>query len=199
MIENTLTDYKQTLVRFNSLSKEFEQLEQATHDKLSILREESSRLDILRYQTVYSLMEIASLGVCTAEIIPEEFKDFWGGHRKIAGLSRPERLGIFPIGQLRFLYFHGPGYDSTPYFEQSYTKEFILLLCPHHFPKAPEQETTLSELPDDLSKVITCELHRSEGKFTSRDEREFSAPYPQTPLPEAIFEYFQIPPLPKKP
>lgn len=198
MVENTILNYEEALANFYISQKDLDKLENAASKRQKQLQNSRSHLQAVRYQIVYDLIEKAGLAVCSAEIITWEFKH--EGHRKFEGLNEAEKLGLFPRGQLRYLYYQGLDYTEAFDTPIPHIDTHILLLCPHHFPEVPDREITFPEAPH-YQPIITRELTQTrDGKFfSSLSRKEITAPYRRGTLPEAIFEYFKIPPLPKKP
>ena len=139
-------------------------------------------------------MERAGLGVCSAEIVPDEFKT---SHQRL-GLEGPEGLGLFPIGSLRYLYFKRLGYARGGHYENGsyYDIKYIFRVCPHHF---PSESLFKSLQPYSSSETGAEVIRRQDGKFVGKvNDAIMEALYPQRPLPESIFVYFGIQPLPAK-
>lgn len=202
MVEHLVSEYEQALKRFNTHHRGHEKIRQKlaeltgqARSGYQLLYEEHNQLNTLRYRKVYTMIEKDSLGVCSAEIVPDEFKT---SHRRL-GLTGPEGLGLFPIGSLRYLYFKRLGYVRGDHYENGhyYDIKHILRVCPHHFPG----ESLFQFLqPYGSSETVTEVTKREDGKFVNKiNGALMEATYPQIPLSEEIFVYFGIQPLPAGP
>ncbi|MDO8639139.1 MAG: hypothetical protein Q7R43_06195 [Candidatus Daviesbacteria bacterium] len=213
MTEKLPENYEQDLKKFEDQQEnyigylqELSQLQQKTKSIRHELNQNLERLKNLRYKILYQLLEEKKLGVCSAEIFPDEFIL---QHDRIKNPSKLALLGIFPTSQLRFLYFFDIRWSSGSHYESgnSYSIEHILRLCPHHFPqdlpKFPPAVFYHSKINEDrleshpfYFEVIKKEPNRFIHKTTLIDT---PGPYHQSPLPEKIFQHFKITAIPKLP
>ncbi|MDO8638728.1 MAG: hypothetical protein Q7R43_04070 [Candidatus Daviesbacteria bacterium] len=167
-------------------------------------------LSKLRHQRAFEIMEEKGLGICSAEIVPEEFKL---KHPDFKKTSESEKLGLFLLGKLRFLYFYDKRWVGGGHYESEYSYKinYILSLCPHHFPKKTSfslasifsyarQHPTYT---DTECLPYWKEVTQKDGQpdvFIDKSQNENrNIGWKISPLPETIFEYFQIPSLPELP
>ncbi|MFH0937344.1 MAG: hypothetical protein V1808_03550 [Candidatus Daviesbacteria bacterium] len=180
-------------------------IEKVIYENNSLWKEHKN-LEALRYQFVYKIMEEKGLGVCSAEIEPSEFNT---KHQEIEEASEIEKLGLFPIGSLRFVYFEYRGRSKGDYEpDYYYDVKNIFRVCHHHYPLklVPLPQSVFSHLHYQDSYAAALSTHfkdieqREDNKFYSlspnKGREPLDASYLISPLPEKIFEYFNIPPLP---
>lgn len=212
MIEKLAENYEQALQEFQDKETVHQQLESELahlHAKViqsnKKLQEEHKYLESLRYKQLYQLMKAQGLGVCSAEIVPYEFTL---KHTQLKEVSDLEKLGIFPVGKLRFIYFYDKRWHHGGHYETdtSYELNYILLLCPYHFPKKVPMlnkspfshsrslntyQTTLPFFQKVIKKGANEFIDKNTGKKIEKGA------FCQSPIPEKIFDYFQLSPLPE--
>lgn len=195
-LQTAINIYQQLQTRLTGLHSQIDS------QKLE-LKNQQKYAEGLRYQKVYHFMDEQNLDICSAEIIPREFKI---KHPDIKRASELEKLGLFSKGKLRFIYFYDREYHSGGYEQHSeyYEKKYILNLCPYHFPLKKSlptpspftysrslnlSENTLPHFQEVIKKDENNFIDKSTGKLIEAEYKTF-------PISENIFKYFQIPPLP---
>lgn len=221
MLEKLSESYEQSLEEFvlsqanyKTVTDQLKKIKREAQSQYLKLQLAIYQLNQLRHHQVFTIMEEKGLGICSAEIIPEELKL---KHKDIKKTSELEKLGLFPKGKLRFIYFHDRRWSKGGHYESGnyYNINYVLSLCPHHFPKEvsflsasvfshEKQSTDHTESLPYWEELITKE-DSLEPMFVSKKTGEqpwtiHSFPeYKFSPLPETVFKYFQIPPIPELP
>ncbi|MDO8570869.1 MAG: hypothetical protein Q7R97_04770 [Candidatus Daviesbacteria bacterium] len=191
-------NYEQGLEEFNTardaylqLQKKFDTFRSRISNANLELEEQYKYLNFLRHREAYQSAKAQGLGVCSTELISIGFNTI--SHNKIDKATKLEKLGLFPINRLRFVYFFNRFFYPGGYQEHTVEEElhYILTLCPHHFPK---QQLSL---PKPSLPHFRAVVKKNENKFIDKlTDQPVVAEFKTSLLPEKIFKYFQIPPLP---
>ena len=201
-----LENCHQLSVLYDEAGVRFQEQRRQLHIQERTLEDALQNLGSLRYRYIYQLLENQGLGVCSAEIVPDEFAKEYD-HNGLGGLSEAGKLGIFPIGELRFIYFRDTRrirtlgtYDGYEYHDF----EFIFQVCPYHYPQLilPQFPRSVFSRVGYNSPTANLRSHFADvgrndnGEFHLSDNKTLiTASFKQSPLPEKIFQHFEIAPL----
>lgn len=193
----TEADYTQALEEFAATQEGYQvvkeqiaRLEEGAELEYKKLYDAYENLKQLRHNQLFALLEEQGLGICSAEQTPQGLNL---KHQDIKKADELAKLGLFPLGKLRLVYCYNRKWSRGHYEEFSYELHYLFQLCPHHYPK-PTRNRNLPYWSDVIKKKGSQEyIDKQTGQLLPKETERL------TNIPDKVFEYFQIPPLPEKP